>query len=55
MLETTDQAIDEIGHEVGYEDPASFRWLFKRKTMLTPTTYRRRFGKARFERYDLNK
>jgi transcriptional regulator GlxA family with amidase domain len=55
MLETTDQAIDEIGHEVGYEDPASFRRLFKRKTMLTPAAYRRRFGKARFERYELSK
>jgi transcriptional regulator GlxA family with amidase domain len=53
MLETSDHAIDEIGREIGYEDPASFRRLFKRKTHLTPAAYRRRFGKSRFERYHL--
>ena len=53
MLETSDQAIDEVGREVGYEDPASFRRLFKRKTRLTPFEYRRSFGKTRFGRYDM--
>jgi len=53
LLESCAHAIDEIGREVGYEDPASFRRLFKRKTRLTPAAYRRQFGKSRFERYKL--
>ena len=53
MLETSDRAIDHIGREVGYEDPASFRRLFKRTAGVTPSIYRRRFGRRRFDRYDL--
>jgi transcriptional regulator GlxA family with amidase domain len=53
MLERSDHAIDEIGRNIGYEDSASFRRLFKRMTRLTPAEYRRRFGKPRFERYEL--
>ena len=36
-------AVDEIGWQVGYEDAAFFRRLFKRMTGLPPGTYRRRF------------
>lgn len=43
MLETTDDAIDDIGFGVGYEDPNSFRRLFKRMTSITPNQYRVRF------------
>ena len=53
MLEISGDAIDKIGREVGYEDPASFRRIFKRKVGLTPSIYRRRFGRSRFERFDL--
>jgi len=35
--------IDQISREVGYEDPASFRRLFKRMTGVTPASYRKRF------------
>lgn len=42
-LERTEDAIDEIGWRVGYEEPAFFRRLFKRVTGLTPGAYRRRF------------
>jgi transcriptional regulator GlxA family with amidase domain len=42
-LERTETAIDEIGWQVGYEEPAFFRRLFKRVAGLTPGTYRRRF------------
>jgi transcriptional regulator GlxA family with amidase domain len=42
-LERTDAPADEIGWQIGYEDPASFRRLFKRTTGLTPGAYRRRF------------
>jgi transcriptional regulator GlxA family with amidase domain len=42
-LETGSAPIEEISWTVGYEDPASFRRLFKRVTGLTPGEYRRRF------------
>jgi transcriptional regulator GlxA family with amidase domain len=43
MLETSENAIDEIAASVGYEDPTSFRKLFKKKAGLTPAAYRRKF------------
>jgi transcriptional regulator GlxA family with amidase domain len=42
-LETTRDAVDKIGWQVGYEDPAFFRRLFKRVTGLPPGDYRRQF------------
>jgi transcriptional regulator GlxA family with amidase domain len=53
ILETTETSIDSIGAEVGYEDAASFRRLFKRKSGLTPAEYRRLFGRRRFTKYQL--
>ena len=44
ILETEQLSIDEVGHQVGYEDPAYFRRLFKRKVGLTPARYRRKFA-----------
>ena len=43
LLESSLCSTDEVGVAVGYEDPASFRRLFKRQTGLTPGQYRRRF------------
>jgi len=43
QLESSDGAIDEIGFNIGYEDPAFFRRLFKRTTGLTPGAYRKKF------------
>lgn len=43
LLETTCLPTDAISAEVGYEDPAFFRRLFKRRTGLTPGAYRRLF------------
>ena len=43
LLETFDLAIDEISADVGYEEPAFFRRLFRRLTGLTPGEYRRLF------------
>ena len=43
LLEQTTDPIEEISWAVGYEDPASFRRLFKRLTGLTAGEYRRRF------------
>jgi transcriptional regulator GlxA family with amidase domain len=42
-LERTTAPIDEIGWQVGYEDPTFFRRLFKRLTGVTAGAYRRRF------------
>jgi transcriptional regulator GlxA family with amidase domain len=42
-LERTPVSVDEVGWQVGYEEPAFFRRLFKRTTGLTPGAYRRRF------------
>jgi transcriptional regulator GlxA family with amidase domain len=42
-LERTAAPIDEIGWNVGYEDPAFFRRLFKRMTGITAGVYRRKF------------
>jgi transcriptional regulator GlxA family with amidase domain len=42
-LEQSSDSIEEISWAVGYEDPASFRRLFKRLTGLTAGEYRRRF------------
>lgn len=42
-LERTATPIDEIGWQVGYEDPAFFRRLFRRTTGLAPGAYRKRF------------
>jgi transcriptional regulator GlxA family with amidase domain len=43
MLETNTVAVEQIGQEVGYEDAASFRRLFRRLTGMTPREYRRNF------------
>lgn len=43
LLERTVEPTDAIAHAVGYEDPAFFRRLFKRRTGVTPARYRQRF------------
>ena len=40
LLETTDIAVETIGREVGYEDAASFRRLFRRYAGIGPVEYR---------------
>ena len=47
LIESGVPAVDEVGFQVGYEDPTFFRRLFKRTTGLTPAAYRRKFA---FER-----
>lgn len=43
LLETSDQPIEAVSWAVGYEDPASFRRLFKRLSGIPPGAYRLRF------------
>lgn len=44
LLESSEHAADEISAEVGYEDASFFRRLFKRRTGLSPSQYRRAFS-----------
>ena len=48
MLETGTDAVEQVGREVGYEDAASFRRLFKRITGMGPSDYRRKFRPPSF-------
>jgi transcriptional regulator GlxA family with amidase domain len=43
LLEATAEPTDAVARQVGYEDPAFFRRLFKRRTGVTPGRYRQRF------------
>lgn len=43
LLESSEFPVDEISFMVGYEDASFFRRLFKRRTGLTPSKYRRMF------------
>lgn len=45
-LERDAKSVDEIRHEVGYEDARAFRRLFRRHTGLTPRAYRAKFAPA---------
>jgi transcriptional regulator GlxA family with amidase domain len=47
MLEVSEQPIEAIANEVGYEDAGFFARLFRRKVNLTPAAYRRRFSTMR--------
>ena len=49
-LERTAISADEISWQVGYEDAAFFRRLFKRLTGMAPGAYRRRFQVPEFAR-----
>jgi transcriptional regulator GlxA family with amidase domain len=49
-LERTAEPVDAISYAVGYEDPASFRRLFKRVTGVTPGAYRRKLQLPAFAR-----
>ena len=56
LLETTNQPIEQIVLQVGYEDVSSFRKLFLNYTELTPSQYRQKFTQeGNFSCCDLNK
>ncbi len=48
LLEQTREPIDEGAWQVGYDNPAFFRRLFRRLVGLTPHEHRRRFNLSRF-------
>lgn len=43
LLETNEEPVEEIARQVGYEDAASFRRLFRRLVGMAPGEYRRKF------------
>lgn len=43
MLEADKISNDDLAASVGYDDPTSFRKIFKRGTGMTPAAYRRKF------------
>ncbi len=43
ILEKDGLSTEQAAHQVGYEDPAFFRHLFKRMTGVTPARYRERY------------
>lgn len=47
ILEASEQPIEAVAQEVGYEDAGFFSRLFRRKVNLTPAQYRKRFGTLR--------
>jgi transcriptional regulator GlxA family with amidase domain len=47
ILESTDDPVEAVAHEVGYEDASYFSRLFRRTVGLTPAQYRKRFGSLR--------
>ena len=44
LIESGSIALSDVGYEVGYEDAAFFRRLFRRTTGLTPAAYRRKYA-----------
>jgi transcriptional regulator GlxA family with amidase domain len=46
-LESAHRSVEEISREIGYEDVAFFRQLFRRITGTSPREYRARFGPRR--------
>jgi transcriptional regulator GlxA family with amidase domain len=49
LLETSEMAFEGIAAEVGYENPGFFRALFRRRTGLSPSQYRRMFQPVALE------
>jgi len=47
LLETTDMAVEDVAHAVGYGDGSVLSRLFRRKVGLTPAQYRKRFRSLR--------
>jgi transcriptional regulator GlxA family with amidase domain len=44
LLETARHTVEEVAHQIGYEDFHSFRNIFKRFTGLPPKEYKRKYG-----------
>lgn len=47
LLEATEDPVEAIASEIGYEDTSFFSKLFRKKVGITPAQYRKRFGAIR--------
>ena len=47
LLETDQGSVEDIGVAVGYDDPASFRRIFRRQVGTSPAAYRKKFASIR--------
>ena len=47
LLEMSDESVEAVASEVGYEDTSFFGRLFRRKVGVAPGEYRLRFGDLR--------
>lgn len=47
LLERSEQPVEGIANQIGYEDAGFFSRLFRRQVKLTPAQYRKRFGAMR--------
>lgn len=47
LLERSEQPVEAIANQIGYEDAGFFSRLFRRQVKLTPAQYRKRFGAMR--------
>lgn len=45
VLETGDAPIDDVAWQVGYQDPAAFRRMFRKVAGMSPLDYRRKFAR----------
>lgn len=45
-LENSEDSIESIIYQIGYEDTSAFRRLFRRQTGLTPQNYRRKYSRS---------
>lgn len=53
MLENGASSVQAVSSEIGYDDVAFFRSLFKRHTGMTPAEYRERFAGLRIEHNEI--
>ena len=51
LLEQKDIGIEQVSFEVGYSDFASFRKVFKKNAGLTPSRYKKIYGKMFLPEY----
>lgn len=47
LLERSEEPVEAIANQIGYEDAGFFSRLFRRQVRLTPAQYRKRFGAMR--------
>ncbi len=55
LLESSDLPVDDISAQSGYEDASFFRRVFRRRTGVRPTEYRRMFQHIANARRDARK